>query len=141
MRTIAETLSILRNFENNPEELVAQVRVALGPSIFQSVVGVCARAAGNGIDPQLEQMMSSAVQNNQGVIEPNLLDTVVKGIGEAGEKMEAEGASPVLLVSGIIRGFLSKLLRGRMTNFYILAYEEIPGDKNIRVITTVGGQN
>ena len=26
-------------------------------------------------------------------------------------------------------------------NFYILAYEEIPGDKNIRVVTTVGGQS
>ena len=141
MRTIAETLSIQRNFENNPEELVAQVRVALGPSIFQSVVGGAQELPVMVLDPQLEQMMSSAVQNNQGVIEPNLLDTVVKGIGEAGEKMEAEGASPVLLVSGIIRGFLSKLLRGRMTNFYILAYEEIPGDKNIRVITTVGGQN
>jgi flagellar biosynthesis protein FlhA len=141
MRTIAETLSIHRGLENNPEELVAQVRVALGPSIFQSVVGGAQELPVMVLDPQLEQMMSSAVQNNQGVIEPNLLDTMVKGIGEAAGKMETEGASPVLLVSGIIRGFLSKLLRGRMSNFYILAYEEIPGDKNIRVVTTVGGQN
>ena len=141
MRTIAETLSIHRGLENNPEELVAQVRVALGPSIFQSVIGGAQELPVMVLDPQLEQMMSSAVQNNQGVIEPNLLDTMVKGIGEAAGKMETEGASPVLLVSGIIRGFLSKLLRGRMSNFYILAYEEIPGDKNIRVVTTVGGQN
>lgn len=141
MRTIAETLSIHRGLENKPEELVAQVRVALGPSIFQSVIGGAQELPVMVLDPQLEQMMSSAVQNNQGVIEPNLLDTMVKGIGEAAGKMEAEGASPVLLVSGIIRGFLSKLLRGRMSNFYILAYEEIPGDKNIRVVTTVGGQN
>ena len=141
MRTIAETLSIHRGLENNPDELVAQVRVALGPSIFQSVIGGAQELPVMVLDPQLEQMMSSAVQNNQGVIEPNLLDTMVKGIGEAAGKMEAEGASPVLLVSGIIRGFLSKLLRGRMSNFYILAYEEIPGDKNIRVVTTVGSQN
>ena len=141
MRTIAEALSIHRGLENNPEELTAQVRIALGPSIFQSVVGTAAELPVMVLDPQLEQMMSSAVQNNQGVIEPNLLDTMVKGIGEAAGKMEAEGASPVLLVSGIIRGFLSKLLRGRMSNFYILAYEEIPGDKNIRVVTTVGGQS
>ena len=141
MRTIAETLSIHRGLENNPEELTAQVRIALGASIFQSVVGTAAELPVMVLDPQLEQMMSSAVQNNQGVIEPNLLDTMVKGIGEAAGKMEAEGASPVLLVSGIIRGFLSKLLRGRMSNFYILAYEEIPGDKNIRVVTTVGGQS
>ena len=141
MRTIAETLSIHRGLENNPDELTAQVRIALGPSIFQSVVGTATELPVMVLDPQLEQMMSSAVQNNQGVIEPNLLDTMVKGIGEAAGKMEAEGASPVLLVSGIIRGFLSKLLRGRMSNFYILAYEEIPGDKNIRVVTTVGGQS
>ncbi len=141
MRTIAETLSIHRGLENNPEELVAQVRVALGPSIFQSVIGGAQELPVMVLDPQLEQMMSSAVQNNHGVIEPNLLDTMVKGIGDAAGKMETEGASPVLLVSGIIRGFLSKLLRGRMSNFYILAYEEIPGDKNIRVVTTVGGQN
>ena len=140
MRTIAETLSIHRGLENNPEELVAQVRVALGPSIFQSVIGGAQELPVMVLDPQLEQMMSSAVQNNHGVIEPNLLDTMVKGIGDAAGKMETEGASPVLLVSGIIRGFLSKLLRGRMSNFYILAYEEIPGDKNIRVVTTVGGQ-
>jgi flagellar biosynthesis protein FlhA len=140
MRTIAETLSIHRGLENNPEELVAQVRVALGPSIFQSVAGAAQELPVMVLDPQLEQMMSSAVQNNQGVIEPNLLDTMVRGIGDAAGKMESEGASPVLLVSGIIRGFLSKLLRGRMSNFYILAYEEIPGDKNIRVVTTVGGQ-
>ena len=141
VRTIAETLSIHRGLENNPEELVAQVRVALGPSIFQSVVGSAQELPVMVLDPQLEQMMSSAVQNNHGVIEPNLLDTMVKGIGEATGKMEAEGASPVLLVSGVIRGFLSKLLRGRMSAFYILAYEEIPGDKNIRVVTTVGGQS
>ena len=46
----------------------------------------------------------------------------------------------MLLVSGVIRGFLSGLLRGRMNNFYILAYEEVPADKTIRVVTTVGGQ-
>ena len=138
MRTIAETLSISRAPEGGPDERTAQVRVALGASIFQSVAGASNELPVMVLDPQLEQMMSHAVQNNQGVIEPNLLDTMVRGIGEAAGKMEAEGASPVLLVSGIIRGFLSKLLRGRMSNFYILAYEEIPGDKNIRVVTTVG---
>ena len=138
MRTIAETLSISRGPEGSPDERTAQVRVALGASIFQSVAGASNELPVMVLDPQLEQMMSHAVQNNQGVIEPNLLDTMVRGIGDAAGKMEAEGASPVLLVSGIIRGFLSKLLRGRMSNFYILAYEEIPGDKNIRVVTTVG---
>lgn len=141
MRTIAETLSLQRGVEKSPDEMVSQVRVALGPSIFQSVTGQAHELPVMVLDPQLEQIMGNAVQNNNGVIEPNLLDTVVTGIGEGSGKMEAEGASPVLLVSGAIRGFLARLLRGRMANFYILAYDEIPADKNIRVVTTVGKQS
>ena len=141
LRTIAETLSLQRGVEKSPDEMVSQVRVALGPSIFQSVTGQAHELPVMVLDPQLEQIMGNAIQNNNGVIEPNLLDTVVTGIGEGSGKMEAEGASPVLLVSGAIRGFLARLLRGRMANFYILAYDEIPADKNIRVVTTVGKQS
>lgn len=141
MRTIAETLSLQRGSDKSPDELVSLVRVALGPSIFQSVTGQAHELPVMVLDPKLEQIMGNAIQNNNGVIEPNLLDTVVTGIGEGSGKMEAEGASPVLLVSGAIRGFLARLLRGRMANFYILAYDEIPSDKNIRVVTTVGKQN
>ncbi|MDC0507477.1 flagellar biosynthesis protein FlhA [Luminiphilus sp.] len=141
MRTIAETLSLQRGSDKSPDEMVSQVRVALGPSIFQSVTGQAHELPVMVLDPQLEQIMGNAIQNNNGVIEPNLLDTVVTGISEGSGKMEAEGASPVLLVSGAIRGFLARLLRGRMANFYILAYDEIPADKNIRVVTTVGKQS
>jgi flagellar biosynthesis protein FlhA len=140
MRTIAETLAIHRGQDNSPDGLTSAVRVALGASIFQSVNGTNNEMPVMVLDPQLEQMVGNALSNNRGVVEPNLLDNMVRGIGDAASKMESEGASPVLLVSGMIRGFLSNLLRGRMNNFYILAYEEIPSDKSIRVVTTVGGQ-
>ena len=140
MKTIAETLSLQRGDQEKSDEMTSQVRVALGASIFQNVAGAAIGVPRNEYDPQLEQIMSNAVQSNGGIIEPNLVDTVITGIAEATGKMEAEGASPVLLVSGVIRGFLANLLRGRMANFYILAYDEIPADKNIRVVTTIGKQ-
>ncbi len=140
MRTIAETLATHRGVETDPDSLTAQVRVALGPSIFQSVIGNSAELPVMVLDAQLEQMIGTSLQQNRGVVEPNLLDNLVRSIGDAAGRMEAEGASPVLLVSGIIRTFLSRLLRGRMSNFYILAYEEVPADKSIRVVTSVGGQ-
>lgn len=140
MKTIAETLSLQRGDQKSPDEMTSQVRVALGASIFQNVAGAAIELPVMVLDPQLEQIMSNAVQSNGGIIEPNLVDTVITGIAEATGKMEAEGASPVLLVSGVIRGFLANLLRGRMANFYILAYDEIPADKNIRVVTTIGKQ-
>lgn len=141
MKTIAETLSLKRATDSNPDDMTAQVRVALGASIFQSIAGSAMELPVMVLDPQLEQIMANAVQANAGVVEPNLIDNVVTGIAEATANMEAEGASPILLVSGAIRSFLANLLRGRMANFYILAYDEIPPDKNIRVVTTVGKQS
>ena len=141
IKTIAETLSLHRGAEKKPDDLTTEVRVALGASIFQTIAGAALELPVMVLDPQLEQIMTNAVQNNGGVIEPNLIDTMITGIGEATGKMEAEGASPVLLVSGAIRGFLATLLKGRMANFYILAYDEIPADKNIRVVTTIGKQS
>ena len=113
IKTIAETLSLQR-VEKTPDEMTSEVRVALGASIFQNVAGAALELPVMVLDPQLEQIMSNAVQSNGGVIEPNLVDTVIAGIAEATGKMEAEGASPVLLVSGVIRGFLANMLRGRM---------------------------
>ena len=141
MRTIAETLATHRGPDGDPDSLTSRVRVALGPSIFQSVNGTAQELPVMVLDAQLEQMIGTSLQQNRGVVEPNLLDNLVRAIGDAAGRMESEGASPVLLVSGIIRTFLSRLLRGRMNNFYILAYEEIPADKSIRVVTTVGGNN
>jgi len=69
---------------------------------------------------------------------PSLMDSVIRQVVDASGKIEAEGGNPVLLVSSSIRLFLSRLLRGRMNNFYILAYEEIPPSKSIRVVATIG---
>lgn len=138
MRTIAETLASHRGPEIDPDSLTASVRVALGPSIFQSVNGMSQELPVMVLDAQLEQMIGQSLQQNRGIVEPNLLDNLVRSIGDSAARMESEGAGPVLLVSGVIRTFLSRLLRGRMNNFYILAYEEIPADKSIRVVTTVG---
>ena len=138
MRTIAETLARHRGPETDPDSLTASVRVALGASIFQSVNGMSHELPVMVLDAQLEQMIGQSLQQNRGIVEPNLLDNLVRSIGDSAARMESEGAGPVLLVSGVIRTFLSRLLRGRMSNFYILAYEEVPADKSIRVVTTVG---
>ncbi|MFT7287557.1 MAG: flagellar biosynthesis protein FlhA, partial [Halieaceae bacterium] len=86
------------------------------------------------------QILQASVQGSAGGLEPSLVDTVIQQIVRASEQLEAEGKNPTLLVASTIRLFLSRLLRGRMSNFYILAYEEIPPSKSIRVVATIGGQ-
>ncbi|MEM6484874.1 MAG: flagellar biosynthesis protein FlhA [Pseudomonadota bacterium] len=141
MRTIAETLADGSNKGLDTDTLTARVRVALGPSIFQTVNGTEREMPVMVLDPKLEQLLVQAVQGSAGNIEPNLMDSVIQQVVQASAQLEADGHNPVLLVATNIRLFLSRLLRGRMANFYILAYEEIPPDKSIRVIATIGNMH
>ena len=138
MRTIAEALAEESGKSQDSDALTAKVRAALGPSIFQIVNGTARELAVMVLDSQLEQILQSSLQNGTGGLEPSLMDNVIQQVVEASGKLEAEGNNPVLLVSSGIRLFLSRLLRGRMNNFYILAYEEIPPSKSIRVVATIG---
>ena len=138
MRTIAESLADSAGKSQDSDALTARVRVALGPSIFQTVNGTEREMPVMVLDAQLEQILLSSVQGAPGGLEPSLMDAVIQQVIQASATLEAEGKNPVLLVASSIRLFLSRLLRGRMSNFYILAYEEVPPTKSIRVVATIG---
>jgi flagellar biosynthesis protein FlhA len=138
MRTIAEALADHGAKSQDADALTAQVRIALGPSIFQTVNGTAREMPVMVLDSQLEQMLLSSIQGSPGGLEPSLMDTLIQQVMQASGKLEADGHNPVLLVAGSVRLFLSRLLRGRMSNFYILAYDEIPPNRSIRVVATIG---
>jgi flagellar biosynthesis protein FlhA len=138
IRTIAEALAEQGAKSQDTDVLTSQVRIALGRTIFQTVNGVGEEMSVMVLDSQLEQILQGAMQGAAGGLEPSLMESVISQVIEASGRIEAEGKNPVLLVASNIRLFLSRLLRGRMGNFYILAYEEIPASKNIKVVATIG---
>lgn len=138
IRTIAEALAEQGGKSQDTDVLTSQVRIALGRTIFQTVNGVGDEMSVMVLDSQLEQILQGAMQGAAGGLEPSLMESVISQVIEASGRIEAEGKNPVLLVASNIRLFLSRLLRGRMGNFYILAYEEIPASKNIKVVATIG---
>ncbi len=138
IRTIAEALAEQASKSQDTDALTAHVRVALGRTIYQEVNGVGREMAVMTLDTQLEQILQGAIQGAGGGLEPSLMETVISQISQASERFAAQGDSPVLLVAGSIRLFLSRLLRGRINGLYVLAYEEIPANKTIKVIETVG---
>ncbi|MFT6421151.1 MAG: flagellar biosynthesis protein FlhA [Porticoccus sp.] len=138
VKTIAEALAEHGAKSQDPDALTSQVRIALGKTIFQTANGVGDEMAVMVFDSQLEQILQGAVQGNAGGLEPALVENVIGQIVAASGKIEAQGKNPVLLVASQVRLFLSRLLRGRIGNFYILAYEEIPASKNIKVVATIG---
>ena len=138
IRTIAEALAEQGGKSQDTDTLTSQVRIALGRTIFQTVNGVGEEMSVMVLDSQLEQILQGAMQGAAGGLEPSLMESVINQVVQASSRIEAEGKNPVLLVASNIRLFLSRLLRGRMGNFYILGYEEIPASKNIKVVATVG---
>ncbi|WP_461520246.1 flagellar biosynthesis protein FlhA [Porticoccus sp.] len=140
VKTIAEALAEHGAKSQDTDTLTAKVRIALGRTIFQTANGVGEEMAVMVLDSQLEQILQNAVQGNAGGLEPSLMENVIGQVVAASGKIEAQGANPVLLVGSQARLFLSRLLRGRIGNFYILAYEEIPPNKNIKVVATIGNQ-
>ena len=115
--TIVGALSDHNQGNRTPDDLTRQVRIALGPAIYQTVNGTEPELSVMVLDSRLEQMLMQAVDSDGGGIEPTLIDGMIEQVGSVSGTMEAAGTTPVLLVASNIRSFLSRLLRGRMANF------------------------
>ena len=141
VRTIAEALTATAPNSQDPDVLTAQVRMRLGKTIYQIINGLEKEIEVMVLDSNLERTLQNVVKGNAGGVEPTLMQMIVDQSMTLAQSFEAKGKAPVLLVAQDIRLFLSKLLRGRTSVLHILAYEEIPSDKQIRVEAKVGQQN
>ncbi len=139
IRTIAETLAEHATRSQDPDELTSAVRTSLGRMIVQQINGMAAELSVITLDPNLEQLLHQAVQaDGVGGVEPGLAERLFSALQESVQKQEAMGQSAVLLVSGLIRTMLARFVRHTIPNLHVLSYNEIPSDKQIRIVATVG---
>ncbi len=141
VRTICEALAEFAPKTQDPAALVAAVRVALGRSIVQSVGGLRDELPVITLDPGLEQTlqdsMSGGGESGPG-FEPGLADRIQKSLIDSARRQEAAGEPAVLLVAPKIRPWVARLMRFATPNLAVLAYNEIPENRRIRVIAAVG---
>jgi flagellar biosynthesis protein FlhA len=141
LRTIAETLAERSAKSQDPAALTAAVRVALARSIVQDLIGPDDELPLIALDPSLEQLLHKSLQGSQGEtigIEPGLAERLQRSVIEAARKQEAEGAPAVLVVAPEIRSWIAGWLKGAVRNLTVLAFTEIPDNRRIRVVATVG---
>jgi flagellar biosynthesis protein FlhA len=143
LRTICETLAELAPKNQDPVALVAAVRVALGRSIVQNIGGLRQELPVITLDPALEQMLQDAMAGGAGGdgspgFEPGLADKVQQALGDSTRRQEAAGEPAVLLVAPRIRPWIARLMRHSTPSLAVLAYNEIPENRRIRVIAAVG---
>jgi len=141
MRTIAETLAEFGHRSQDPGALTAAVRVALGRSIVQHINGMGTELQVITLDPSLEQILQKSVQavsEGGAGIEPGLAERMHRSLVESAQRQEAAGQPSILLVTPPIRPWLAKLVRHSIPGLQVLAYNEIPDNKQIKVVANIG---
>ena len=140
MRTIIECLSEYAGQTQDPAELTAMVRVALGRAIVQQLFPGANELSVMTLDNRLERLLMQAMgAGGDGTgIEPGLADTIAQQAANAAAQQEQMGLSPVLLVPAPLRVLLSRFLRRAVPQLKVLSHNEIPETKTIRVTSLVG---
>lgn len=142
IRTIAETLAEQGPRSQDPDVLTSATRIALGRMIIQQINGIAPELPVITLDPGLEQLLHQSIQGGEGNagIEPGLAERLHGALQESAQKQEMEGQPAVLLVSAMLRPMLSHFIRHAIPSLYVLSYNEIPNDKQIKIVATVGQQ-
>ena len=145
MRSIAESLTEASARSTDPEQLAAYVRPKLGRMIMQSLVDESSNLSVMTLEPGLEQLLHNVLQQSQPgqpvVLEPSLAENLFNALRMGARAMEDDGHAAVLVVSPLIRSWLSKAVRFRVSDLTVLSYSEIPDDQAVKVIHTVNATN
>jgi flagellar biosynthesis protein FlhA len=141
MRTIVEVLAEHAHRSQDPVALTGAVRSALGRSIIQKINGLEAELPVITLDPALEQILQQSIRGAaDGVVpvEPGLASRMLRALKESAERQEAIGQPAVLLVPDGLREFLARFVRHSIKALHVLAFGEVPDDKQVKIVASVG---
>ncbi|MGY3877606.1 flagellar biosynthesis protein FlhA [Aeromonas enteropelogenes] len=141
MRTILQTLVEYAPRSPDPEVLTAACRIALRRLIVQEIAGPDPELPVITLAPELERILHQSLQAGGGDgagIEPGLAERMQRSLVEATQRQELEGQPAVLLTSGILRNTLAKFVKNAIPGLRVLSYQEVPDDKQIRIVSVVG---
>jgi len=137
MRTIVETLAVEGTRSQDPDALTAAVRVSLGRMIVQNINGLASDLPVISLDPSLEQLLQESMQSGGG-LEPGLAERIHQSLLESAQRQELAGQPAVLVVSAPLRTMLARFVRNTIPNMHVLSYNEMPDNKQIKIIANIG---
>ncbi len=140
MRSIAETLAQHGPASQDPDALTAQVRVALARAIAQNIAGTAGQLPLLALDPALEQILQKSLGGAAGApaVEPGLAERLQSSLKDLVKRQEMNGDPSVLVVSPDVWLWLARWLRAAIPGLHVLAYTEIPDNRPVQVVATVG---
>ena len=143
MRTILQTLTEYAGKSQDAEVLTAACRIALRRFMVQEIAGTEKELPVITLAPELEQILQNSLQAGgaQGSgIEPGLAERMQQSLTQAAANQEMEGQPAILLTSGMLRTTLARFVKHTIPSLRVLSYQEVPDDRQIRIVASVGQQ-
>lgn len=145
-RSIAQSLVEAAHTTRDPVQLTTAVRVALSRSIVQAITGPSEHLAVITLEPQLEQLLLKSVQqaaqqggeSDQLILEPAMAEKLQQSLSEVAQQQEMEGNPAVLVTAAPVRPVMARFVRYGIQNVHVLSYQEIPDNKQITIVATIG---
>jgi flagellar biosynthesis protein FlhA len=141
-RAIVEALAEAGPRSQDTQTLIAAVRVALGRQIVQDIVGLAEELPVITLEPDLERLLSNGLANNGNSpgLEPGLAERLQRGLQDAAARQERGGEPAVLLTPPNLRAALARFFRVSVPGLHVLAWNEVPDNRRVRMVTAVGGR-
>jgi flagellar biosynthesis protein FlhA len=141
LRAIVETLAEHAARTQDPAVLLAQVRIALGRQIVQDIVGSGAELPVITLEPDLEQLLQTSLQGQtagNAALEPGLAERLQSKLADSVQRQETSNEAAVLMVAPQLRTTLARFTRASVPSLHVLAWNEIPDNRRVRLVAAVG---
>nr|WP_246109352.1 flagellar biosynthesis protein FlhA [Reinekea thalattae] len=147
MRSIAESITNIQPKTQDIGVLTNAARMGLSRMIVQRIVGNEKEIPVVTLDRSLEQLLHKTVQQagadgnlDSVALEPGMAERLQQSLAEMVQKLDAEGKPAILLVPAQLRMLLARFVRHGVQNLKVLSFQEIPDNKHITIVASVGGQ-
>ena len=144
IRTIAVALAEAALQSKDISAMTACVRKALARLIVQSIFGASESLSVITLDPELEALLTKTVAQTEGQappLEPSMAERLQRAIAATAEEQEIAGRPAVILCARPVRDTLAQFVRYGRHQVHVLSYDEVPENRQITVVATIGGKD
>ncbi|MBK6697870.1 MAG: flagellar biosynthesis protein FlhA [Myxococcales bacterium] len=144
LRSILEALSELSTQTKDPEQLTELVRERLAPQLTSAFRGSDGAVTALTLDPRVEDVLRRSLRDiAQGVgapLSPELLHGIANAAEKALGRLNALGASPVVITTPDLRRYVRAIFERKLPQFSVVSFREIDPLVPLRVAETLKAQ-
>ena len=139
---ILETIADYANQSKDPDILTEYVRSGLQETITDLLKQDDGSIIVATLHPGLEDHLVQAVKSGSGLsqnmgLPPNQVNSLFQDLAEKVDLMSAQGATPVVLVSPLIRRHLKRFVETIFPNVAVVSFSELTMDTELKSVGTV----